>query len=69
MAWLLGVAVLAGDELDPLAPAPRNDGLNSGYEYLFARDVYRPGRELWCEQRGRELVCSHAAGARATRAH
>jgi tannase/feruloyl esterase len=54
---------------NPLAPAPRNDGLNSGYQYLFERDVYRPGRELWCEQRGSELVCSHTAGARITRAH
>jgi feruloyl esterase len=44
---------------NPLAPAPRNHGLNSGYRYLFRRDVYRPGRELWCHQRARKLVCSH----------
>lgn len=44
---------------NPLAAAPRNRGLNSGYRYLFRRDVYRPGRELWCHQRGRKLVCSH----------
>jgi hypothetical protein len=44
---------------NPLAPAPDNRGLNSGYRYLFQRDVYRPGRELWCRQRGPKLVCSH----------
>jgi Tannase and feruloyl esterase len=53
---------------NPLAPAPRNGGLNSGYEYLFRRDVYRPGRELWCDQRGRVLVCSHTAAGQTARA-
>jgi len=46
---------------DPLAAPPRNRGLNSNYRYLFRRDVYRPGRELWCRQRGPKLVCSHSA--------
>jgi hypothetical protein len=43
--------------LDPLAPAPRNRGLNSNYRYIGVRREYRPGRELWCDQRGRRLVC------------
>ncbi|MBV8957084.1 MAG: tannase/feruloyl esterase family alpha/beta hydrolase [Solirubrobacterales bacterium] len=46
---------------DPVALSPRNDGLNSNYHYLFRRDVYRPGRELWCEQRERTLVCTRAS--------
>jgi Tannase and feruloyl esterase len=53
------ITSLTVSPFNPLAPAPRNDGLNSGYRYLFRRDVYRPGRELWCQQRERTLVCSH----------
>ena len=52
---------LAVSPFNPLARAPRNGGLNSGYRYLFRRDVYRSGRALWCRQRGRELVCSRTA--------
>ena len=54
------ITSLAVSPFNPLAPAPRNNGLNSNYHYLFERDVYRPGRELWCRQRGPELVCSHS---------
>ena len=53
---------------NPLAPAPRNEGLNSNYRYLFRRDVYRPGRELWCQQRGPKLVCSNFTAGQTTRA-
>jgi hypothetical protein len=57
------ITSLTVSPFNPLAPAPRNNGLNSNYHYLFARDVYRPGRELWCRQRGPELVCSHSPEA------
>jgi feruloyl esterase len=53
------ITSLTVSPFNPLAAPPRNHGLNSGYRYLFRRDVYRPGRELWCHQRGRTLVCSH----------
>jgi hypothetical protein len=53
---------------NPLAPEPRNGGLNSNYRYLFRRDVYRPGRELWCQQHGPKLVCSHFTAGQTTRA-
>jgi hypothetical protein len=62
------ITSLTVSPFNPLAPAPRNNGLNSGYRYLFQRDVYRPGRELWCQQRGRRLVCSHSASGQAARA-
>jgi len=55
------ITSLTVSPFNPLAPAPRNNGLNTGYRYLFRRDVYRPGRELWCHQRRRRLVCSHSA--------
>ena len=55
------ITSLTVSPFNPLAPAPRNHGLNSGYRYLFRRDVYRPRRELWCHQRGRRLACSHTA--------
>jgi hypothetical protein len=50
---------LSVSPFDPLARAPRNNGLNSNYRYIGARSGYRPGKELWCHQRGRKLVCSH----------
>ena len=37
---------------NPLAPAPRNNGLNSNYRYIGRHSEYRPGRELWCEHAG-----------------
>jgi feruloyl esterase len=43
---------------NPLLPAPRNDGLNSNYRYIGRESEYRPGRELWCEQREATLECS-----------
>jgi hypothetical protein len=43
---------------NPLARAPRNDGLNSNYRYVGLRREYRPGRALWCSQNGRKLVCT-----------
>lgn len=42
---------------DPTLPEPRNAGLNSGYDYIGVETAYRPDGQLWCEQRGRELVC------------
>jgi feruloyl esterase len=62
------LASLTVSPFNPLAPAPRNRGLNSNYRYLFRRDVYRPGRELWCQQRGRKLVCAHSAAGQTRRA-
>ena len=53
---------------NPLAAAPDNRGLNSGYRYRFRRDVYRSGRALWCHQRARKLVCSRTARGQAARA-
>jgi hypothetical protein len=44
---------------DPLAAPPRNNGLNSNYRYVGETSAYQPGNELWCIQRGTELVCSH----------
>jgi hypothetical protein len=46
---------------NPLAPAPRNHGLNSNYRYIARRSQYRPGHELWCEQKGRRLECRRRA--------
>jgi Tannase and feruloyl esterase len=44
---------------NPLNPPPRNNGLNSNYRYIGATSAYRPGNELWCTQRGTQLVCTH----------
>ncbi len=42
---------------DPTLPEPRNAGLNSGYDYIGEETAYQPDDQLWCDQRGRELVC------------
>jgi hypothetical protein len=52
---------------NPLERAPRNHGLNSSYRYIGLRSEYRPGRELWCHQRGKRLVCSSSPWRRTSR--
>jgi hypothetical protein len=42
---------------DPSSPDPAPAGLNSNYRYVGLRTVYRPSNQLWCEQRGRTMVC------------
>jgi Tannase and feruloyl esterase len=44
---------------NPLTPAPKNNGLNSNYDYIGKTSAYQPGNELWCTQQGQTLVCSH----------
>jgi feruloyl esterase len=46
---------------NPLAPAPRNRGLNSNYHYVGLKTTYRSGTALWCGQQGSQLVCTHRA--------
>jgi hypothetical protein len=53
---------------NPLLPAPRNDGLNSNYRYIGRESEYRPGRELWCEQREVTLTCSRGRDGHESRA-
>ncbi len=42
---------------DPTLPEPQNAGLNSGYDYIGEETAYQSDDQLWCDQRGRELVC------------
>jgi hypothetical protein len=43
---------------NPLVAVPRNNGLNSNYNYIDIGRVYRPHKQLWCNQRGTRMVCS-----------
>jgi hypothetical protein len=56
------IGSLTVQPLDPLLPAPHNNGLNSNYHYIGIHSTYRPGNELWCRQDGSRLICTHAAG-------
>jgi hypothetical protein len=58
------IASLTVAPFNPLARAPRNDGLNSNYRYVGLRREYRPGRELWCTQKERRLVCTRSRTGR-----
>jgi hypothetical protein len=54
---------------DALAPAPRNEGLNSNYDYIGKRSAYQPHNQLWCHEQGTGYSCgSHRTDelARAT---
>jgi hypothetical protein len=42
---------------NPSAPDPAPTGLNSRYHYVGLPTVYRPSNQLWCQQRGRTMVC------------
>lgn len=43
---------------NPLARAPRNEGLNSNYRYIGRRSAYKSDNELWCTRRGPSIACS-----------
>jgi hypothetical protein len=43
---------------DPLRPAPKNNGLNSNYDYIGASTDYQKRNELWCTWDGPSLKCS-----------
>jgi len=43
---------------DPLQPAPKNNGLNSNYDYIGASSDYQKRNELWCAWDGPSLKCS-----------
>jgi len=58
---------LSVQPFNPLEPAPRNNGLNSNYRYIGRESEYRPGRELWCQQRAQTLVCSRNPKAESSR--
>jgi hypothetical protein len=45
---------------DPTRPPPVNNGLNSNYDYIGRDSAYQANNELWCEQRGPNLVCTHS---------
>ena len=55
------ITSLTVQPFDPLSPPPHNNGLNSNYHYIGIDTEYRSGRELWCSQEGRQLVCTGAA--------
>jgi feruloyl esterase len=42
---------------DPLQPAPKNNGLNSNYDYIGASSDYQKRNELWCTWDGPRLSC------------
>jgi len=43
---------------DPLQPAPKNNGLNSNYDYIGVSSDYQKRNELWCTWDGPRLTCS-----------
>jgi hypothetical protein len=43
---------------DVTRPAPRNNGLNSNYQYAGYASTYRPDAALWCHQDGPTLKCT-----------
>jgi Tannase and feruloyl esterase len=53
------LSTLTVTPFNPLIPAPKNNGLNSNYDYIGKTSAYQPGNELWCMQQGQTLVCSH----------
>jgi len=55
----LPLKTLTVTPFNPLTPAPKNNGLNSNYDYIGKTSAYQPGNELWCTQQGQTLVCSH----------
>jgi tannase/feruloyl esterase len=55
----LPLSTLTVTPFNPLITAPKNNGLNSNYDYIGKTSAYQPGNELWCVQQGQTLVCSH----------
>jgi hypothetical protein len=55
----LPLKTLTVTPFNPLTPAPKNNGLNSNYDYIGKTSAYQPGNELWCMQQAQTLVCSH----------
>jgi feruloyl esterase len=55
----LPLKTLTVTPFNPLNPPPKNNGLNSNYDYIGKTSAYQPGNELWCTQQGTTLVCSH----------
>jgi hypothetical protein len=55
----LPLSTLTVTPFNPLTPAPKNNGLNSNYDYIGKISAYQPGNELRCTQQGQTLVCSH----------
>jgi feruloyl esterase len=53
-----GLQSLSVVPFNPTVPAPRNNGLNSGYDYIGRASTYRPDAALWCRQDGPTMRCS-----------
>ena len=53
-----GLKSLSVTPFNPTLPAPKNNGLNSGYHYVGLASTYRPNGALWCRQDGPTLRCS-----------